>query len=254
MAPREPSPKLRTEPIALGRKEAGRWATHPGSWQFMATRHLYIARHGNADAFGELTDTGREQAQLLGKRLADLPIDTVWHSPLPRAVESAQEVAAHLRPETPVAEAAELVDHVPYVPTLEETPHAWAPFFDGLDPEEAAAGRRIAHSLTARFASPPEQTDDIHEVLITHSYPIAWLIRDALDAPPGQWLSFNSSSTALTVIEYRPGVPPGITLFNDMSHLPAELGWAGSPPSTWPRTAASPLAEKAEGVSDPGPE
>ena len=83
----------------------------------MGTRHLYVARHGEADAFGMLTDTGRRQAALLGERLAHLPVDAVWHSPLPRAVASAHELARHL-PGVPVAEAAELVDHVPYVPPL----------------------------------------------------------------------------------------------------------------------------------------
>lgn len=200
----------------------------------MATRRLYIARHGNADALGELTDTGREQAGLLGQRLAHLPIDAVWHSPLPRAEGSAQEVAVQLRPGTPVEAAAELIDHVPYVPTPEETPHAWVPFFDGYDPAEAAAGNRVARSLTARFATPPEHADDIHEVLITHSYPIAWLIRDALDAPPTRWLSLNSANAALTVIEYRPGLPAGITMFNEMSHLPAELRWTGFPEALRP--------------------
>lgn len=195
----------------------------------MAIRYLYIARHGDADAFGELTDTGRTQARLLGRRLAHLPIDAVWHSPLPRAVGSAQEVAAQLRPGTPAAEAAELVDHVPYVPTPAETPRAWVPFFDGYDPEEAAAGNRIARSLAARFATPTAGADDVHEVLITHSYPIAWLIRDALAAPPVQWLSLNSANAALTVIEHRPDLPPGISMFNDMSHLPPELRWTGFP-------------------------
>lgn len=195
----------------------------------MATRHLYIARHGNADVLGKLTGAGRAQAGLLGKRLAHLPIDAVWHSPLPSAAESAKEVAAQLRPGTPVAKAAELIDHVPYVPRPEETPHAWVPFFDGYDPAEAAAGNRIARSLAARFTTTADQGDDIHEVLITHSNPIAWLIRDALDAPPVRWLSLDSANTALTVIEYRPGVPPSVTMFNEMSHLPAELRWTRFP-------------------------
>lgn len=200
----------------------------------MATRRLYIARHGDADAFGMLTDIGREQAQLLGRRLAHLPVDTVWHSPLPRAAGSARELAAQLRPETPVAEAPELVDHVPYVPAPEETPRAWLPFFDGYEPVEAAAGNRIAHSLTARFAVPPEHGDDVHDVLVTHSYPIAWLVRHALDAPPARWLSLDSANAALTVIEARPGLPLSLTMFNDMSHLPADLRWTGFPASTWP--------------------
>lgn len=148
----------------------------------MATRHLYIARHGDADAFGQLTETGREQARLLGRRLAHLPIDAVWHSPLPRAAASAQELAAQLPSGAPVAEAPELIDHVPYVPKPEETPRAWIPFFDGYAAAEAAAGNRTASSLTARFAEATEPTVDVHEVLVTHAYPIAWLVRDALDA------------------------------------------------------------------------
>lgn len=200
----------------------------------MATRFLYIARHGDADPFGELTDTGREQARLLGQRLAHLPIDTVWHSPLPRATASAQELAAQLRAGTPVAEAAELIDHVPYVPTPEEMPQPWVPFFDGYAPEEAAAGHRIAQSLIARFAHVPDPAVDVHDVLITHAYPIAWLIRDALEAPLERWLGINSANTALTVLEYRPGLQPGITMFNDMSHLPAKLRWTGFPPAIRP--------------------
>lgn len=195
----------------------------------MATRHLYIARHGDADAFGDLTDTGREQSRLLGRRLAHLPIDAVWHSPLPRAADSARELDLFLRGSAPVSEAAELIDHVPYVPEPEETPPAWAPFFDGYDPDEAAAGHRIAHSLTARFSAAPCQDDDVHEVLITHAYPIAWLVRDALDAPPIRWLGLSSANAALTVIEHRPGTPPSIGMFNDMSHLRPELRWTGFP-------------------------
>lgn len=200
------------------------------------TRHLYIARHGEADPFGELTETGRQQAALLGQRLSRLHIDTVWHSPLSRAVDSAHELARHLQPKTHIAEAAELIDHIPYVPTPAETPQAWIPFFDGYDTDEASAGHRNAESLTTRFAIAPDSAadGDTHEVLITHAYPIAWLVRHALDAPPARWLGLNSANTALTVIEYRPGLPPGIVMFNDMSHLPAELRWTGFPHASGP--------------------
>ncbi|MFI6787214.1 histidine phosphatase family protein [Nonomuraea sp. NPDC050383] len=199
----------------------------------MTTRHLYLARHGAADAFGELTGAGRRQAGLLGERLAGLPIDAVWHSPLPRAVASAHELARQL-PGVPVAGAAELVDHVPYVPSTAETPPSWTGFFDGYDDAEAASGRRLAAALVARFAKAPDMTttgtrSDTHDVLVTHAYPIAWLVRHALDAPPSRWLGLNSANTALTVIEYRTGLPPTIVMFNDMSHLPAELRWTGFP-------------------------
>jgi probable phosphoglycerate mutase len=205
----------------------------------MATRILYVARHGMADAFGELTDTGRQQASLLGQRLARVPVSAVWHSPLPRAARSAQEIARHL-PNVPVAAADELVDHVPYVPGAAEMPSPWAGFFDGYDHIEAGAGRRVADALVTRFARTADpaagsRSGETHEVLVTHAYPTAWLVRHALDAPPARWLSLTSSANAaLTVIEYRDGLPPTIVMFNDLSHLPNELRWTGFPPRVRP--------------------
>ncbi|MEU7753118.1 histidine phosphatase family protein [Micromonospora sp. NPDC049101] len=197
----------------------------------MATRHLYLARHGAADAFGELTDAGYRQADLLGRRLAGLPIDAVWHSMLPRAAASAREIAKHL-PDVPVAEAAELIDHVPYVPTPDEMPRSWAGFFDGYDEAEAAAGRRTADALVTRFTTAPER--DSHEVLVTHAYPIAWLVRHALAAPPTRWLGLDSANTGLTVLEYRAGLSPTLVMFNDQSHLSGDLRWTGFRGATRP--------------------
>lgn len=202
----------------------------------MGTRYLYLARHGAADPFGELTDTGRRQATLLGERLTGIPVDAVWHSPLPRAAASAHQLAQSL-PDVPVAEAAELVDHVPYVPRADETPPSWIGFFDGYDEVEAAAGHRTAAALTARFAAPHDpasRSADSHEILITHDYPIAWLVRHALDAPSVRWLGLNSANTALTMIAYRTGLPPSIVMFNDMSHLPGDLRWTGFPDAVRP--------------------
>ncbi|AEE44555.1 histidine phosphatase family protein [Cellulomonas fimi] len=200
----------------------------------MSTRHLYLARHGEADPFGELTAAGRRQSRLLGERLAHLPVDVVWHSPLPRARAAARELARHL-PGVPVGEAAELVDHVPFVPEPAATPPAWRGFFDGYDLAEAAAGRATADALVARFGTPPARGDrDTHEVVVTHAYPIAWLVRHALDAPPGRWLGLDSANAALTVIELRPDLPPTLVTFNDLAHLPTDLRWTGFRPAPRP--------------------
>lgn len=195
----------------------------------MTTRHLYIVRHGAATPFGELTEVGQRQSELVGERLARLPIATVWHSPLPRAVRSAQIVGAYL-PGADIREAAELVDHVPHVPN--DPPAAWAGFFDGYDAAEAAAGARRAEALIDRFARPAEV--ETHEILITHAYQVAWLVRDALDAPPNRWLGLNCGNAALTVIEYRQTTAPTVLLYNDMGHLPPDLRWTGFGAGTRP--------------------
>lgn len=193
----------------------------------MPTRHLYVVRHGAADALGELTATGRAQCERLGARLAHLPLDVVRHSPLPRAAASAQVVAARL-PGVPVAPADELVDHVPHVPAPADVPASLQGFFDGYGAAEAAAGRALADALVARFVT-PEPTADTHELLVTHGFQVAWLVRHVLDAPDARWLGLNSGNAALTVIEVRPGVPPALVSFNDMGHLPPELRWTGFP-------------------------
>ncbi|MCK6064934.1 MULTISPECIES: histidine phosphatase family protein [Microbacterium] len=202
----------------------------------MTTRHLYIARHGAADPFGTLTETGRRQAELLGKRLAALPITAIWHSPLPRAAATALELVRHLT-DAPVAEAAELIDNIPYVPPAETMPASWAGFFDGYAEADAAAGRRTADALTERFATAGPAGNGVterHEVLITHDYPIAWLVRHALEAPPARWLDLTSANAGLTVLTYRAGAAPTIMMFNDMSHLPVDLRWTGFRPGLRP--------------------
>ncbi|MDA2811352.1 histidine phosphatase family protein [Nocardiopsis sp. RSe5-2] len=195
----------------------------------MAVRHLYVARHGAADAFGEVTDAGLRQMGLLAERLAALPVDAVWHSPLPRAVRSAKVVGECL-PGVPVREAEELIDHVPHVP--DDPPPGWAGFFDGFDPAEAAEGARLAGALLDRFARPAET--ETHEVLITHGYQVAWLVRHAMGAPPDRWLGLSCGNASLTAIGHYGAGPPSLVLYNDMGHLPPDLRWTGFGPGTRP--------------------
>ncbi|SHI63006.1 probable phosphoglycerate mutase [Nocardiopsis flavescens] len=196
----------------------------------MARRTLYLVRHGAADALGRVTDQGREQARLIGQRLARLPVDAVWHSPLPRAAESARLIAAQM-PRVLVDEAAELVDNVPFVPGPDRVPPSWAGFFDGYGPAEAEAGRRTADASVDRFGGPNSGgRRETHEVAVTHAYPIAWLVRAALGAPPGQWMSLAGVANAsLTVVEFGDDGPANLVVFNDTAHLPEELRWTGFP-------------------------
>jgi len=66
---------------------------------------LMLVRHAQNDWVGDrlagwtpgvhLNEKGRQQAQVLGERLAHLPITAIYSSPLERAVETAQAIAAH---------------------------------------------------------------------------------------------------------------------------------------------------------------
>lgn len=188
----------------------------------MSTRTLYLARHGAADALGTLTDEGREQSRRLGLRLAEAPFDAIWHSPLPRAVESA-EIIARKHPGVLLDEAPELVDHIPHVPPATARSGAWVGFFDGYSTREAEAGARTAASSVRRFAhSPGPGRRSTRELLVTHAYPVAWLVRHVLGAPPAAWMSLAGiANTGLTIVDLPEGELASIRCVNDVSHLDA---------------------------------
>ncbi|MEV4707035.1 histidine phosphatase family protein [Actinoplanes sp. NPDC049316] len=189
----------------------------------MTVRHLYLARHGDAAEGGGLTAAGQQQAECLARRLADVPLTSITHSPERRAVETAALLSG------PAAVESEAVgDYVPYVP--DPVPSAFAALIADWTAEELASGPRLAAQALDRFAGPAPDGAERHDLVITHAYPAAWFVRDALQAPPERWLGLNHANCALTVIRYSDDRPPGLLVFNDMSHLPAELRWTGFPP------------------------
>lgn len=199
-----------------------------------ATRYLYVTRHAEAapDESG-LTDAGRRQAALLGERLAGVPLAAVRHGPLARARETARivcEAAGGVRPQV----AEEAGDYLPYLPGREELPaesaDATLERLAGFPAEEREPGPGLARAAQERFTGPVDGDEARHELLVTHAFLAAWLVRDALDAPAWRWIGLNHANTGLTVIRYTPGRPAALMLFNDLGHLPEELRWTGFPP------------------------
>ncbi|MFG2823499.1 histidine phosphatase family protein [Kitasatospora sp. NPDC048365] len=199
-----------------------------------ATRHLYLVRHGEAlpDESG-LSERGRRQAELLGRRLAGRPIRVLHHGPLPRATQTAELIAGQL---TGVEVRAEECagDYVPYVPARDELPPDCADhllrFLSSATDEERERGPELAREAVARFTGPAPGGTDRHELVVTHNFLIGWLVRHALDAPPWRWLGLNHANAALTVLRYAPGRPTTVALLNDLGHLPDDLRWTGFPP------------------------
>jgi probable phosphomutase (TIGR03848 family) len=72
---------------------------HPKPTRLVLARHAVTAQTGpllSGRAPGvDLSDTGREQAKVLGERLAGLPIAAVYASPIERTTQTAEAVAQH---------------------------------------------------------------------------------------------------------------------------------------------------------------
>ncbi|MEU5540497.1 histidine phosphatase family protein [Streptomyces sp. NPDC020362] len=199
-----------------------------------ASRYLYLVRHGEAtpDESG-LTESGRRQAVLLGERLRTVPFAAVHHGPLPRAEQTARLIADQLK-DVPLHVSEVAGDYVPHVPARHELPAESADYYlrflEGATAEEREHGPVLARQALDLFTGPVDGEEDRHELVVTHNFLVAWLVRDAMYAPKWRWLGLNHENAALTVIRYTPGRAPSVLLSNDMRHLPAELRWTGLPP------------------------
>jgi len=196
-----------------------------------ATRHLYLVRHGEAlpDESG-LSENGRLQASLLGRRLANRPISAVHHGPLPRAEQTARLIGEHLDGAAVMASES-AGDYVPYFPDRDELPPDCGDFYlrflSRFTAEERERGPALARRALDDFTGPVAGDEERHELVVTHNFLVGWLVRHAMDAPKWRWLGLNHGNAALTVIRYTPGRPSSVLVYNDMSHLPAELSWTG---------------------------
>ncbi|MFJ9006528.1 histidine phosphatase family protein [Streptomyces canus] len=198
-----------------------------------ATRYLYLVRHGEASADESgLTEAGRRQATLLGQRLRDIPFAAVHHGPLPRAVQTACLISDQLK-SVPVHVSEAAGDYVPYIPERDELPAESADFYlsflAGATDEERKHGPALARRALDLFTGAVDGEEDRHELVVTHNFLVAWVVRDAMHAPKWRWLGLNHCNAALTVVRYAPGRPASILVSNDMRHLPAELRWTGFP-------------------------
>jgi serine/threonine-protein phosphatase PGAM5 len=196
----------------------------------MASRFLYLVRHGEAAEGGGLSDAGEEQARRTGERLKNLRVDRIHHSPLPRAAQTARLIAGWL-PGVPLAESAVVGDYIPADLDPAVLPPSHARLVNGYTIAERSEGAARARTAIEQFAVPPGEgpADDAHELIVTHNFLIGWFIAHALQAPDWRWIGLNQQNCALTVILYRRGLPPALVSFNDAAHLPDQLRWTGFP-------------------------
>ncbi|GAB3604273.1 histidine phosphatase family protein [Microbacterium aureliae] len=189
------------------------------------THYIYLVRHGeHQDAEhgvddGPLSPRGRRQASLLADRLGGVPFDAVWHSPLERASQTARAVAERM-PSLAPQPTALLFDCVPTGITP-ETPAAFEPFFGSVTEAEIEAGRAQMADAVSEFLA--RRGGEVHELLITHNFVIAWFVREVMQAQEWRWMTLNQAHCGLTVIAQRPGRPWTLLSHNDMAHLPVEM-------------------------------
>lgn len=133
---------------------------------------VFVARHGEAeyetdllhDLGGSLTSRGREQSRLLAASLVDERIARIWSSPMSRAVQTAEIVAARLGVDVVVREglrellvgehAGSPVDPDPFADTF----GCWL----AGDLEARIAGGETGGEVMARVVAVLDEVADLH--------------------------------------------------------------------------------------------
>lgn len=192
----------------------------------MPTRVLLI-RHAHVEnprqvLYGHLPDfhlsaKGRAQAEELGRRLRPENVRLVAHSPLDRARETAEIIAAQLeppplletRPELREAEFSRYLQGIPYplIPVLR--PLWWVHkarrgWLDGDEPVGEMARRvlDVADELARRF--PGETT-----ALVSHADPLqaAWVVLEGRPETDRELRRKPVERAGMLSVEYRDGRP-----------------------------------------------
>lgn len=184
-------------------------------------RLTMLVRHGDYEPQPEeLTDVGQEQVRLTAARLAAGPrIDRIVHSPMPRAVQAAEMMAAALDVGDLSSDdlLAECIPGVPAEHLLTEQQRAT---FAQQTAADGGAGVRQAAAAVERYLASPEE--DSVELVVSHANVIRWLPA-AVGAGPDAWFQQAYYHAAVSAIVLRPGRQPAVLTVNDASHLPAEL-------------------------------
>jgi probable phosphoglycerate mutase len=143
--------------------------------------------YGHLDGF-QLSALGREQAAAIGERLQGAEVDRIVHSPLARAVETAQIIAARLTP-PPALEADPNLREADFSRYLQGLPYWQVPLLRPLwfvhkakrgivpgDESIEAMGRRIIGVIQRIAREHPGH----NAAVVSHADPInaAWILLD----------------------------------------------------------------------------
>jgi len=182
-----------------------------------------------------LTAVGTQQAEALASRLAPEPLTTIYSSPIGRALQTAEIIAARaglsitIEPGIQEYDFGEAVSGLTWDEIRLCNPEIIEAFrkddsqFPRYPGEEGRAGfqervRTAYREITARH------NGDGSVAVVTHAGPITVLVLDALSLPYSRPIPFVLDNASITTIEINndaaPHLPPmAVTGINDVCHV-----------------------------------
>ena len=191
-------------------------------------RYIYLIRHGVYDRDDKADDRvgnglnalGREQARLIGERLAKLPVrmTSLVSSDYTRARETADIMGRML--ELTSGRDSLLHECTP--------PSERATIMDQHSAQELGSCEASLAAVWAKYMRPSPGADH-HDVLVCHGNVIRWLTSRSLGVDTRHWSSMEIANASLTVILVRADSTTRLVMFNDVGHLPVDRQtWTGS--------------------------
>lgn len=186
-----------------------------------AIRHLILIRHGQYNTAGNcdkeriLTELGRDQAAMTGKRLKELdfPYTNLVHSTMTRAIETAKIISEYI-PHVPVKECMLLEEGAP-IPPEPPVGHWKPPHYFHQD------GARIEAAFRKYFyRADPKQETDTYTVVVCHANVIRYFVCRALQYPAEGWLRLSLKHASITWLSILPSGRVLLRCYGDAGYMP----------------------------------
>ena len=210
----------------------------------MTTRFI-VVRHGETEWNVEarvqgqldsrLTANGRAQALAIGKRLADEPFDLIVSSDLGRAMDTAEQIAAHRS--IPILADARLRERhfgVGQGHTYEELDRKWPNVFSRaghVDPDvvipEGETRRQFQERVRGAFESLAREHDGKRIAVVCHGGVLAALYRIIHAIPLVEARSIPIANASYNAVAFEADAW-AIEAWDDTAHLPGVVPFAES--------------------------
>ncbi|RCG30607.1 bifunctional RNase H/acid phosphatase [Sphaerisporangium album] len=211
---------------------ASGWTAASAATSFLLLRHgetpFSIDRRFSGTGDPELTATGLAQADAAAARLSRAPyaIDVIVSSPLRRARQTAEAVAARTGLKVAVEDGLREVDFGAWEGhTFTEIQRAWPDELAAwlADPSVTPPGGESFDQAAVRVQQARDRLLLDHQgktvLVVSHVSPIKLLLSSALLAPLAALYRMHLDLAALSVIDYFPDGPQLVRTFNDTAHL-----------------------------------
>ncbi|MFS0182725.1 bifunctional RNase H/acid phosphatase [Corynebacterium striatum] len=238
------SPNSATEPAAdTAAPQPSDWMTEQGPvTRFILVRHgqteMSAAKQYSGHADPELTELGKKQALAAAQALAETQVDAIVCSPLKRCQQTAQAIAASVRPAHPDGTEGEKLS----IETVEGLIEVDFGLWEGKtfaqahatdeelhsqwleDPSVACPGGESLQQVHRRVRKTRQELQEKYAgktvVVVSHVNPIKSFIRQSLDAGPVTFNRLFLDLASISIAEFWDG---GSMLrgFNDVGHLRA---------------------------------